>query len=200
MTWDWWAGSVNTEVIEADGQQTLNVGSADVDMPVSTDSPVMRRHMLTLVSAPRRAYRRLLARPSPGALVRHGLKQGGRNRGTQREGHSLSAVDGAVPAIRATATGRARPLSSKTVITVISFSMTVHACIVRGLGRCPGLRPATVQQYARNGRIPFDTTPGGHRRFDIEEVRVALALRSGGRLPRRSGLAERGVARQRGRA
>jgi hypothetical protein len=31
--------------------------------------------------------------------------------------------------------------------------------------------------YARNGRIPFDTTPGGHRRFDIEEVRTALAGR-----------------------
>jgi hypothetical protein len=42
-----------------------------------------------------------------------------------------------------------------------------------------GLRPATVQQYARNGRIPFDTTPGGHRLFDIEEVRSALALNSG---------------------
>lgn len=38
-----------------------------------------------------------------------------------------------------------------------------------------GLRPATVQMYARNGRIPFDATPGGHRRFDVEEVRAALA-------------------------
>jgi hypothetical protein len=28
--------------------------------------------------------------------------------------------------------------------------------------------------YARNGRIPFDSTPGGHRRFDVDEVRVAL--------------------------
>jgi excisionase family DNA binding protein len=42
-----------------------------------------------------------------------------------------------------------------------------------------GLRPATVQMYARNGRIPFDTTPGGHRRFDIEEVRAALDLHQG---------------------
>jgi len=40
-----------------------------------------------------------------------------------------------------------------------------------------GLRPATVQMYARNGRIPFDTTPGGHRRFDVDEVRAALDLR-----------------------
>lgn len=38
-----------------------------------------------------------------------------------------------------------------------------------------GLAPATVQKYAREGRIPFGVTPGGHRRFDIEEVRAALA-------------------------
>lgn len=41
-----------------------------------------------------------------------------------------------------------------------------------------GLRPATVQMYARNGRIPFDTTPGGHRRFNLAEVRQALELRA----------------------
>ncbi len=38
-----------------------------------------------------------------------------------------------------------------------------------------GLAPATVQKYAREDRIPFGVTPGGHRRFDIEEVRAALA-------------------------
>lgn len=38
-----------------------------------------------------------------------------------------------------------------------------------------GLAPATVQKYAREGRIPFDITPGGHRRFNIEEVRAVLA-------------------------
>lgn len=37
------------------------------------------------------------------------------------------------------------------------------------------VRPATVQLYARNGRIPFDLTPGGHRRYNLEEVRAALA-------------------------
>ncbi len=37
-----------------------------------------------------------------------------------------------------------------------------------------GLRPATVQAYARNGLIPFNLTPGGHRRFNVEEVRAAL--------------------------
>src|SRR5687767_12670483 len=37
-----------------------------------------------------------------------------------------------------------------------------------------GLAPATVQKYAREQRIPFGVTPGGHRRFDIKEVRAAL--------------------------
>lgn len=42
------------------------------------------------------------------------------------------------------------------------------------VARAVGLRPSTVQLYARNGRIPFDVTPGGHRRFNVEEVRTAL--------------------------
>ncbi|QMU75973.1 hypothetical protein GXW83_09720 [Streptacidiphilus sp. PB12-B1b] len=46
-----------------------------------------------------------------------------------------------------------------------------------------GLRPATVQTYARNGRIPFDTTPGGHRRFNIDEVRAALGQVSAPQTP-----------------
>lgn len=37
-----------------------------------------------------------------------------------------------------------------------------------------GLRPDTVRKYARNGQIPFDTTAGGHRRFDVDEVRTLL--------------------------
>ena len=37
-----------------------------------------------------------------------------------------------------------------------------------------GISSATVQRHAREGRIPFSTTPGGHRRFDLEEVRTAL--------------------------
>ena len=41
-------------------------------------------------------------------------------------------------------------------------------------GHALGLAAATVQKYARDGRIPFDATPGGHRRFDVEEVRTAL--------------------------
>src|SRR5216683_6294617 len=34
---------------------------------------------------------------------------------------------------------------------------------------------ASIQRYAREGRIPFDVTPGGHRRYSVEEVRRALA-------------------------
>lgn len=34
--------------------------------------------------------------------------------------------------------------------------------------------PATVRKYARQRRVPFDTTPGGHRRFDVAEAVAAL--------------------------
>ena len=37
-----------------------------------------------------------------------------------------------------------------------------------------GVSPASVQAYSRAGRIPFDTTPGGHRRYDVSEVQIAL--------------------------
>lgn len=37
-----------------------------------------------------------------------------------------------------------------------------------------GVEPTTVQRYAREGRIPFDVTPGRHRRFDVDEVVAAL--------------------------
>lgn len=43
-----------------------------------------------------------------------------------------------------------------------------------------GLASATVQKYAREGRIPFGTTPGGHRRFNVEEVRAALSSEGAG--------------------
>ena len=32
------------------------------------------------------------------------------------------------------------------------------------------VKPATVRKYARERRLPFDTTPGGHRRFNVEEA------------------------------
>jgi excisionase family DNA binding protein len=37
------------------------------------------------------------------------------------------------------------------------------------------LSPVRVRQLAAQGRIPFILTPGGHRRFDLMEVRAALA-------------------------
>lgn len=37
----------------------------------------------------------------------------------------------------------------------------------------------SIGRYARQGRIPFETTPGGHRRFNIDEVRQALGLGGG---------------------
>jgi hypothetical protein len=37
-----------------------------------------------------------------------------------------------------------------------------------------GVTPSTIQLYSRGNRIPFDVTPGGHRRYDIDEVRDTL--------------------------
>jgi predicted site-specific integrase-resolvase len=34
---------------------------------------------------------------------------------------------------------------------------------------------ATVSRYAKTGKIPCDVTPSGHRRYNLEEVRLALA-------------------------
>lgn len=42
------------------------------------------------------------------------------------------------------------------------------------VARLLGVSPATIQRYAREGFIPHTTTAGGHRRFDVDEVREAL--------------------------
>jgi hypothetical protein len=38
-----------------------------------------------------------------------------------------------------------------------------------------GVSVSTVGAYAREGLIPFTTTPKGHRRYDLKAVRAALA-------------------------
>jgi excisionase family DNA binding protein len=43
------------------------------------------------------------------------------------------------------------------------------------VARALGVSADSIGRYAREGRIPFDTTPGGHRRFNVDEVRQALA-------------------------
>ncbi|VXC00837.1 STAS-like domain-containing protein [Aeromicrobium sp. 9AM] len=42
------------------------------------------------------------------------------------------------------------------------------------LAKALQLSPARIRQLAYEGRIPFLTTPGGHRRYDLDEVRAAL--------------------------
>lgn len=39
-----------------------------------------------------------------------------------------------------------------------------------------GVQATTVQLYSRESRIPFDRTPGGHRRYNLDEVRSALGM------------------------
>lgn len=43
------------------------------------------------------------------------------------------------------------------------------------LARELGLSPSTIRAYAAEGRIPARLTPGGHRRFVLDEVTLALA-------------------------
>lgn len=42
------------------------------------------------------------------------------------------------------------------------------------LGRQLGVSEQTVRYHARKGTFPYDPTPGGHRRYDLDEVRAAL--------------------------
>lgn len=56
--------------------------------------------------------------------------------------------------------------------------MTNRIATSKDVGAALGLSASTVQGYARAKKIPFDQTPGGHRRFDVAEVQLALeALR-----------------------
>jgi excisionase family DNA binding protein len=43
------------------------------------------------------------------------------------------------------------------------------------LGKALGLSKGTVIRLAKEGRIPSIILPSGHRRFDLEEVKHALA-------------------------
>lgn len=43
------------------------------------------------------------------------------------------------------------------------------------LGKQLGLTKATINRLAKDGRIPFIVLPSGHRRFDLEQVKLALS-------------------------
>ena len=62
-----------------------------------------------------------------------------------------------------------------TVVTVRGVRMSTERSVTSKIvGAALNVSPATIQAYARNGRIPFSVTPGGHRRFDVAEVQAAL--------------------------
>lgn len=55
-----------------------------------------------------------------------------------------------------------------------------------------GIAGSTVRQYVREGRIPVALkTPGGHARFDLDDVREALASDNEGGAPVNRPLARR---------
>jgi excisionase family DNA binding protein len=45
----------------------------------------------------------------------------------------------------------------------------------RDIARALDIDEQTVRRYAREGIIPFAETFGGHRRYDLDDVRAALA-------------------------
>lgn len=70
--------------------------------------------------------------------------------------------------------------------------------ISRALGREGVLLSApTLQRYAREGRLPARKTPGGHYRFDLDEVLAALELGTSNPPPLASPIEEL-LARHRG--
>jgi hypothetical protein len=91
-----------------------------------------------------------------------------------------------LPSVAAMLTQQAPPRNRglARIVIVVIFVITVKGRTVHRnrtsvqIGQELGLAAATVQKYAREHRIPFDLTPGGHRRFDLEEVRQALYLTS----------------------
>lgn len=44
------------------------------------------------------------------------------------------------------------------------------------IGKALNIAAETVRQYAVEGRIPFVTTPGGQRRYDLDDVKHALRM------------------------
>lgn len=58
--------------------------------------------------------------------------------------------------------------------------MTQRTLLASALASALRLSVDSIGRYAREGKIPFDQTPGGHRRFDLDEVRLALDLEGDG--------------------
>jgi DNA-binding transcriptional MerR regulator len=44
-----------------------------------------------------------------------------------------------------------------------------------------GVSAQTIRYHARRAGLPFSVTPGGHRRYDIDEVRAVLERNNQGR-------------------
>jgi excisionase family DNA binding protein len=62
--------------------------------------------------------------------------------------------------------------------------MADRSWMPKAVAEALGVSVDTVGRYAREGLIPFATTPKGHRRFDLAEVRDALADLEGPSLAR----------------
>lgn len=60
----------------------------------------------------------------------------------------------------------------------------VRNTLPQEVARSVGVSVDSIGRYAREGLIPFETTPKGHRRYNVDEVRVALLDLAGPSLDR----------------
>jgi len=62
------------------------------------------------------------------------------------------------------------------------MTQTVRTTLPKEVARSIGVSVDSIGRYAREGLIPFETTPKGHRRYNVEEVQAALADMAGSSL------------------
>lgn len=82
----------------------------------------------------------------------------------------MNRADRANPAPRVNREILANSLLVGTMVDVVT-SRTLRS---EEVAAALGMSAASISRYARAGRIPFTQTPGGHRRFNIDEVHSAL--------------------------
>jgi len=59
------------------------------------------------------------------------------------------------------------------------MTQTVRTTLPKVVASSVGVSVDSIGRYAREGLIPFETTPKGHRRYNVEEVQAALADMAG---------------------
>jgi DNA-binding transcriptional MerR regulator len=112
----------------------------------------------------------------PGVLVPVGATPGvGPGHVYRPGGASLTRCmhSGTIPVNPASAANTAAALEGR------PMTQTARTTLPKEVARSVGLSVDSIGRYAREGLIPFETTPKGHRRYNVEEVQAALADMAG---------------------